>query len=182
MREVFERYYSIIDELALKLLSLVIESLGHDAKPYLKLFDKSLATLRILRYPKPPENDTCPLSCDEHCDSGVLTLLLQDEVGGLQVQDTDMVWKDVKPVEDSYVVNVGQLLEKWTDYEYRATMHRVLKTPRDRFSVPFFMEPNLDAKVDFVFGEEPKGDREYGEYLVEKIKKWDEFRDFDFSK
>jgi len=85
-----------------------------------------------------------------HKDYGFLTLLMQDQVGGLQVQREDGFFHDVPPLERAFVVNLGELLEVATDGYLIATNHRVVSPPgaTERFSVPFFYNPRLDARVE----------------------------------
>ena len=85
-----------------------------------------------------------------HKDYGFLTLLLQDRVGGLQVQREDGLFHDVPPIPGAFVVNLGELLEVATDGYLVATNHRVVSPAgaTERFSVPFFYNPRLDARVE----------------------------------
>jgi isopenicillin N synthase-like dioxygenase len=83
----------------------------------------------------------------EHTDYGLLTMLRQDSVGGLQVR-TPSGWLDAPPVPGSFVCNIGDMLDRLTGGRYRSTPHRVLPpTTRDRLSWPFFFDPGLDADV-----------------------------------
>ena len=82
-----------------------------------------------------------------HADFGFVTLLAQDGVGGLQTRLPNGEWVDVPPAEDTLVVNFGKLLQRWTAGQIRATRHRVLSPGRDRFSIPFFYEPRVDARI-----------------------------------
>jgi isopenicillin N synthase-like dioxygenase len=82
-------------------------------------------------------------------DYGFLTLLFQDDVGGLQVQDRNGDWIDVPPVPGAIVVNSGDLLERWTNRRYRSTRHRVVprSSSRTRYSIAMFIDPDPDAEV-----------------------------------
>jgi isopenicillin N synthase-like dioxygenase len=82
-----------------------------------------------------------------HADFGFVTLLAQDGVGGLQTRMPNGEWVDVPPAEDTLVANFGKLLERWTGGQIRATRHRVLSPGSDRFSIPFFYEPRVDAII-----------------------------------
>jgi isopenicillin N synthase-like dioxygenase len=87
--------------------------------------------------------------CGAHKDSELLTLLLQDAVGGLQVQHLDGSWMDAPPLPGSFVVNTGELLELATNGYLRATVHRVVAPPAgmQRFSIAFFLAASLDSTV-----------------------------------
>ncbi|MFC9845839.1 isopenicillin N synthase family dioxygenase [Streptomyces sp. NPDC060223] len=113
--------------------------LGAHAHPHLKL----------VRYPGSAV-DGGDQGVGAHKDYGFLTLLLQDRVGGLQVQRDDRLFHDVPPVPGAFVVNLGELLEVATDGYLLATNHRVVSPAgaTERFSVPFFYNPRLDARVE----------------------------------
>jgi len=104
--------------------------------------------LKLIRYPgRAPQGDDQGVGV--HKDYGFLTLLLTDGVGGLQVEDPDGGFQDVPYVPGAFVVNLGELLEVATDGYLKATNHRVVSPPgaRERFSVPFFYNPRLDARI-----------------------------------
>ncbi|KAM3147674.1 hypothetical protein pb186bvf_000002 [Paramecium bursaria] len=85
----------------------------------------------------------------EHTDSGFLTILKQDNSGGLQVKTRDHRWIEAPPVENSFVINIGDMLELWTHGLYRATPHRVRnQAPNDRLSLPFFFDPNWESTLE----------------------------------
>jgi isopenicillin N synthase-like dioxygenase len=84
-----------------------------------------------------------------HTDPGVLTLLLQDETGGLQTQGRNGEWIDVEPVAGTVVVNLADSVQVWTNDRYRAAVHRVLPmTSNDRISIPYFLHPSRDAVIE----------------------------------
>ena len=87
------------------------------------------------------------LGIHHHTDAGALTVLLQDEVGGLQVHRIDR-WHDILPVEGALVINTGDMMQVWSNDTYRAPAHRVLAMEdRDRYSIPFFFNPAANASV-----------------------------------
>ncbi len=104
---------------------------------------------RIFRYPMRTDADGAgEWGVAEHTDYGLLTLLMQDDCGGLQVNGRDG-WVDAEPVEGAFVCNIGDMLERMTGGRYRSTPHRVRNTSgRDRLSFPFFFDPSWDAHVD----------------------------------
>lgn len=84
-----------------------------------------------------------------HTDPGVLTLLLQDEVGGLQTRSRDGEWIDVTPVPGTVVVNLADSVQVWTNDRYVAAVHRVLPmSGSDRISIPYFLHPTGDAVIE----------------------------------
>ncbi len=83
-----------------------------------------------------------------HTDPGVITLLLQDDVGGLQTESLDHGWIDVPPSNGTIVVNLGDCMQAWTNDRYRAAVHRVIPmTTHSRYSIPYFANPSRDAIV-----------------------------------
>lgn len=85
------------------------------------------------------------MALQHHTDSGALTILLQDDVGGLQVRHDDR-WIDVEPLEGAFVVNIGDMTQVWSNDRYRAALHRVRPmTGRARYSIPFFYNPSYET-------------------------------------
>jgi len=113
-----------------------------------------LTTLRSTYYPPIPDNiSEGATRCEEHADYGLVTLLFQDEMGGLEVQTVDGCWIPVQPIKDSIVVNAGELLEYWTGGFYPATRHRVvvpkeeMKKKCSRQSLVYFIQPDDNVNV-----------------------------------
>lgn len=107
-------------------------------------------TLRYLHYPViDGEIAADQLGAGAHTDYGTLTLLFQDDVGGLQVLDTQDKWRDAPYIPETVVVNTGDLMARWTNTIYRSTLHRVrpMIGKRDRFSIAFFADPDTDTPI-----------------------------------
>ncbi|KAL4885451.1 hypothetical protein BJY04DRAFT_214249 [Aspergillus karnatakaensis] len=144
-------YHGTLTNLACNIIALI--GRGHPGLTKQILTDfcrDSFATIRLLHYPPHPEtNDPETVGAGAHTDFGAITLLLQDGHSGLQIlrQDTQ-TWVDVPPTPHAYVVNVGDLLGRWTSGKYKSTAHRVInRSGMDRSSVPFFFDENLDVVV-----------------------------------
>lgn len=89
-----------------------------------------------------------PTALGYHTDPGVLTLLLQDDVGGLQAESTTHGWIDVPPLDGAIVVNLGDAMQVWTNDQYKAAVHRVVPmTEQGRYSIPYFSNPPRDAQL-----------------------------------
>ncbi|MBS2031177.1 MAG: isopenicillin N synthase family oxygenase [Deltaproteobacteria bacterium] len=156
-------------------------------------FDESLreptVLFRIFNYPSDPQAASSERwGVGEHTDYGVLTLLKQDDCGGLQVR-TPSGWLEAPPIANAFVCNLGDMLERMTGGLYRSTPHRVCNVAgRDRLSWPLFFDPSWDAPVRPIAIPEAarvQGDRSerwdgksvfdfrgtYGEYLLGKVSK-----------
>lgn len=115
-------------------------------------------TLRLLYYPS-IDNELDihekQLRCGEHSDYGTITLLFQDDIGGLQVVSPTGEYVDAVPVPGSIVVNVGDLMEMWTSGRFKSTRHRVLIHNRNRSarqSLAYFVHPDNDVEVSCLDG------------------------------
>ena len=87
------------------------------------------------------------LGVHHHSDAGALTVLLQDDVGGLQVF-RDGFWHNIEPTPGAFVINTGDMMQVWSNDVYQAAVHRVLAMEqRDRYSIPFFFNPTADTRV-----------------------------------
>jgi isopenicillin N synthase-like dioxygenase len=106
----------------------------------------------------------------------LMTLLAQDGVAGLEVEDRAGDWIGVPPTEGTLVVNFGKLLERWTGGRVRATRHRVVGWGAERFSVPFFYEPAADAVIAPLGLGESFTPVTYGDHLWEATTKFIEQR------
>lgn len=101
---------------------------------------------RVFHYPK-QENTTEKWGVGEHTDYGLLTILKQDNVGGLQIK-SNQEWIAAPPVENTFICNIGDMLDRMTGGRYLSTPHRVLNTSgKSRLSFPLFFDPDFDAQI-----------------------------------
>ncbi|MGV9318030.1 isopenicillin N synthase family dioxygenase [Streptomyces sp. NPDC003660] len=138
-----------LSAVAQRLLRELLTAIGAPAGFYDPVFGAHAHPhLKLVRYPG-SAGDGTDQGVGAHKDYGFLTLLLQDAVGGLQVQRADGDFHEVPPLDGAFVVNLGELLEVATNGYLVATNHRVVSPPAatERFSVPFFYNPSLDAKI-----------------------------------
>jgi isopenicillin N synthase-like dioxygenase len=140
----------VLDELTAlghRLLELVATGLGLDRQWFRRTVTADPTVLfRIFHYPAAGEVAGASWGVQEHTDYGLLTILRQDDVGGLEVR-TRAGWVEVPPVADGFVCNIGDMLERMTGGAYRSTPHRVRTPPRSRLSFPFFFDPSWDAEI-----------------------------------
>lgn len=182
LRRAVLEYLDAMTILGQTLLRGFARGLGLDADWFAReLTAEPTILFRIFHYP-PLEPDDDAWSVGEHTDYGLLTILLQDSTGGLQVRRGDR-WIDVAPAPGTFVCNLGDMLERMTGGAYRSTPHRVRNTAdRSRLSFPFFFDPSWDVRVQTVPGSTPlpRGSRwdgadpllfegTYGEYLLGKV-------------
>ncbi len=112
-------------------------------------FQRPLAQLSLLYYPPLPADAPLELmSAYPHTDEGAFTILTQDTVGGLEVRPKSGQWIQAPLVPGAYVINIGDMMMKWTNGRFVSTPHRVRnRSGRERYSIPFFMNPDYDVEV-----------------------------------
>ncbi|MFD1383884.1 isopenicillin N synthase family dioxygenase [Rhodanobacter aciditrophus] len=149
-KQVMEEYHSEMLALANKLIGAISLSLGLPFDYFYKLQKKPISIQRLLHYPpQTGEISREKIGIGEHTDYGFLTILSQDEVGGLQVKNRDGNWISAPPMPGSFIVNIGDLVQTYTNNKYISTYHRVINTSgKERYSYPFFMDMDFDAVVE----------------------------------
>ena len=168
-RAAWEAYYGALNALAGRLMSLFALALDLDPDFFDDKIDRHISALRAIDYPHPMQAPMPgQLRAGAHSDYGSLTILLQEDApGGLQVRDRSGAWRDVPHVPGAFVVNIGDLMARWTNDRWVSTLHRVVNPPADaggstrRQSVAFFHQPNWDAQIECIPsclapGEQPK--------------------------
>jgi isopenicillin N synthase-like dioxygenase len=142
-------YYDKVNGLGYELLKLFELGLDLPDGALKQYFTKDMNSLRLLHYPpQQPEDDGKFLGARAHTDTNAFTILAQDSNGGLEIRNRDGEWVAVPPIENTFVVNVGEVLKVWTDGILSSTLHRVInRSGRERYSIPFFMYPSYDALI-----------------------------------
>ena len=159
LRSTVLEYLDAMTEVGQRLASALARTMGLDRS----WFDDPLVLFRIFHYPPHPSPGEWGVG--EHTDYGILTLLRQDDAGGLEVRAADGSWIDAPPVADSFVCNLGDMLERMTGGAYRSTPHRVRNTSGvSRLSFPFFFDPGWDVVID-------DDGTTYGDYVTSKVSK-----------
>ncbi|MFP8967577.1 isopenicillin N synthase family dioxygenase [Pokkaliibacter sp. CJK22405] len=148
-----EAYYQALFPVAMRLLEAMAQGLGEASDYFTRYFTTHVSVLRMIHYPPRP-SQTHENGAGAHTDYGCITLLRQDEVGGLQVKGKSGEWLAAPPIPKSFVVNIGDLMQRWTNDVYRSTAHRVMSPGSQihRYSSPFFVEPDFDTPVSTLPG------------------------------
>lgn len=149
MPHVARAYMAALTALGHTLMSAVALALGLSYDYFRTRFtDEPTVLFRIFNYPDGCATDEQPWGVQKHTDMGFLTILAQDECGGLEIETLSGEWISAPPIPDTFVINIGDMLEYWTHGLYRATPHRVRNTSaRDRLSMPLFFDPNWHATL-----------------------------------
>lgn len=148
-RELVYGYHERMVDLSKKLLRGIALSLDLPETWFEPLMKDPISIQRLLHYPSQTGHvDENIIGIGAHTDYGNLTILAQDDVGGLQVMNRDGDWVEGTPVRGSFVINIGDLIQRLTNDIYLANMHRVINTSgRERFSIPFFIDADFDAVI-----------------------------------
>lgn len=165
-------YASAMEGLARRLMPVMALALGLDENYFTPFFERPTTFLRLLHYPPQPIEEGL-FGSAPHTDYGFITLLAQDDVGGLEVRNKAGEWIAAPPVENTFVMNVGDILARWSGGLFASTPHRVINTSgRERYSQPFFFDPAMDAVIEpAVDNGVPFAPVRYGDYLMERIDK-----------
>ncbi|MEM9201946.1 MAG: 2OG-Fe(II) oxygenase family protein [Actinomycetota bacterium] len=155
-------FFDTFSTLATDTLGVIRSALGlsdtHTAEELGFVNARGSSTVRLNHYPvadvvdegaRTGLADLGPTALGYHTDPGVLTLLLQDDTGGLQAESTTHGWIDVPPLPGAIVVNLGDAMQVWTNNQYKAAVHRVVTmTESNRYSIPYFSNPPRDAVLE----------------------------------
>jgi len=176
-----ESYIDAMNVLSLRLMQLMALSLDLPEDYFDAACRDPMVTLRMVRYPAHPEGaDERTFGAGAHTDWGAVTILAQDAHGGLEVQMPDGSWVAATPMEGTFVVNLGDMIPRWTNGLYHSNPHRVRNTfsgGEARYSIPFFYEPEYLARIVPVPGTVPAGEAPRytpctaGEHLQEMYRK-----------
>jgi isopenicillin N synthase-like dioxygenase len=149
-QNIMEAYYRSMLALVIDLHRPVAIDLGATEHFFEPAFRNAIAIQRLLYYPpQPGVFDGTLHGAAPHTDYGNLTLLAQDDAGGLELQMRDGTWIDIEPTPGAFVCNIGDCLMRWSNDVYVSNLHRVVnRSGRARYSVAFFGDPAADARVE----------------------------------
>lgn len=185
LAEYFDNIFALGQTLFNSVIKLYNKNINKSEFVFSRL--KTLSTLRLNYYPrqkKPVEiskQDGVALGCETHVDSGIFTILYQDKKGGLQVQNRrNKKWYNVPFNNNALVVNTGLALEYLSKGKFKATNHRVIWNKTKRISIPFFLEPSHDFKMNrsFFSSKNYSNNNEinYSSFLKNSLKKFIEYQ------
>ncbi|MCC4307764.1 hypothetical protein LL252_04185 [Alcanivorax marinus] len=156
LRPVWTEYYRAMGDLAATIMRIFALALDLDEDYFDDKIDKHISRLRLRNYPaqaqapKPGQ-----IRAGAHSDYGSLTILCtEDKPGGLQVCNAEGEWVDVPIVPGTFIINIGDLMERWSNDRWVSTLHRVVNPPAGaggaarRQSIVFFHNPNYDARIE----------------------------------
>ncbi len=177
-RQPIEAYIADVDSVArliIKTIALSLELPDDALDPY---FARPTTFLRLLHYPpQPPATPDDQFGSAPHTDYGIITVLAQDATGGLQVRPRGSAeWIDAPPIEGAYVLNVADMLARWTNDRFVSTPHRVInRSGQERYSIPYFFDTDMNAMIEClptcVSADRPARHPpvRYGDYLIERL-------------
>ena len=171
LRSAMLAYLDALEALSQRMLRLFAGALELPVDALLANFARPTSRLKLNHYPLQPD----PLNENNigvvpHSDSGCFTILWQDDNGGLEVQNQQGEWVGAPPLTDSFVVNIGNVLQYWSNGRFSSTPHRVInRSGGDRYSIPFFVNPDFDTVIRPLVDSDAAGFAafEYGKYQVD---------------
>lgn len=148
LRQPAETYFAAGEKLGRRLLAGIACSLGQPEDFFESHCSEAMVQMRMLHYFPPPEDQVGVYGSSPHTDYGMITILAQDPIGGLEVQTLSGEWVSAPYVEGTLVINIGDMLSRWANDVYHSTFHRVMNRARkDRYSVAMFYHLNADSVV-----------------------------------
>ncbi|MDV3443677.1 2-oxoglutarate and iron-dependent oxygenase domain-containing protein [Pseudomonas otitidis] len=144
-----EHHYADMQALAQTLLRAIALALGIERDFFDARFAEPISVFRMIHYPpRHTARSADQPGAGAHTDYGCVTLLYQDDAGGLQVRNVNGEWIDAPPIPGSFVVNIGDMMARWSNDRYTSTPHRVISPLGvHRYSMPFFAEPHPDTEI-----------------------------------
>jgi len=189
-RPAIETYRQAAERVSRTVIRLIATALGLPETALDRHFDRPTSFLRLLHYPPHPVDAADDqFGAAPHTDYGIITLLAQDDSGGLQVRRRDAAggdggWIDAAPLPGTFVLNVADMLARWTNDRFVSTPHRVVnRSGGDRYSLPFFFDTAMDSIIECLPtctgpGNPPRYEPvRYGDYLMDRLN-----RNYDYRK
>lgn len=143
-------FFDVVSSCAVDVMRAFALAMDLDPQTFVRNVDMPTSRGSFIYYPpQAPELGTEQFGVAPHTDYGCLTLLWQDATGGLQVRDASGEWVTAHPIDNTFVVNVGDLLARWSNDRFRSTPHRVInRSGVERYSMALFFDPDADTVID----------------------------------
>lgn len=189
-----KQFFLSLKNLHINVMRSIALGMGLDEQFFDPYTDGGDNTLRLLHYPAVKKsvfkNNPGQVRAGEHSDYGSITLLFQDDTGGLEVKSPKNTWVRATPIPGTIVVNAGDLLSRWSNDQIKSTKHRVIQPPSKeddmhdagdenamfppRYSIAYFCNPNFDKHIEALPGTFEKEGKKYeginsGDYLVQRL-------------
>jgi isopenicillin N synthase-like dioxygenase len=175
-RDVISAYDGALSRLARRMTRMIAIALGLAPDGLDESFKRPTTFLRLLHYPPSNPDVEGQYGSAPHTDYGFITILAQDQNGGLQVRSKEGTWIEATPVKGAFVVNIGDMGSRLTNGIWSSTPHRVInRSGAERYSMPYFYDPSADATIgplDICCTPERPARYEkvrYGDYLMERV-------------
>lgn len=187
-KSIMLEFFAICKDLHVEVMRAIAVGMGLPESYFDSYTDVGDNTLRLLHYPATPKSvfaeNKLQVRAGEHTDYGSLTLLFQDDRGGLQVKDPNGKYVNATPIPGTVVINAGDLLARWSNDTIKSTLHRVVEPPAPpegdvypaRYSIAYFCNPNFSSQIEAIDGTygEGKGERIYaginsGDYIEQRL-------------
>ncbi|XP_032242335.2 proline hydroxylase buaE [Nematostella vectensis] len=180
LKPVFQSLFSSLEALSRQVLSVMAIGLGMDQRIFSEFFEhmgelEGGTVIRLNYYPALDQETIIKPSqmrCGAHTDFGAITLLIQDDIGGLEVQTRDGSYVQATPIKGTIIVNIGDLMQRWTSDRLKSNFHRV-HVPEEpqrkvaRKSVVFFCIPDKKALIKCLDGSDKYPPIKSGEYIAD---------------
>ncbi|HQT79412.1 MAG TPA: 2-oxoglutarate and iron-dependent oxygenase domain-containing protein [Rhodopila sp.] len=151
-RETILAYWNRMERLGQSMLPLYDLALGMPRGWFRERFEGAHVNLRLSHYPPIPSEQN-QFGIAPHTDSGFMTFLPHSDIPGLEILTVTKRWIPVPDLPGTFLVNTGDILYQWTNRRFRSTPHRAVnRSPRDRYAIPFFYDPNTDVMIECLPG------------------------------
>ena len=150
LQSIMLEYFATIEALSHVLQRGFALALGLESDYFSPLFERPTSRLKLNHYPPQlnPQSEN-NIGVVPHSDSGAFTILWQDQHGGLEIQSKNGDWVGAPPIDDTFVVNIGNIMQRWSNGRFSSTPHRVInRYSNDRYSIPLFVNPDHETIIE----------------------------------
>lgn len=173
LKNAMAAYFEAVEGLAKALQRGFSAALGMQPHGLDRCFSEPMSLLKLNHYPPQDAPESVKhIGVVPHSDSGAFTILWQDEGDGLEIQNKSGEWIGAPSIPDTFVINIGNVLQTWSGGRFSSTPHRVInRGGRDRYSIPFFVNPGADAPVGPLKGSGRGQPVRFADYMRETLRR-----------